>query len=423
MNLTQLANLGEFIGSVAVLVALAWSAWLCTHNLRRAILRSDLHSLFLMCLAFAVSACSVEDGDPEPIVLGAVYDLSGHQAVLDLPSIKGARLAANEINARGGAIDRQLRLAELDGESNPAVLTTKISDLLEQHPSMTALFGLSDTDMVLAAAPVAAAHDRVFLTSGATSPKLPAEVPIYLFLACFGDNVQAAAGAEWAFGDLDARRVAVLFDPENSYTQLLQTYFVKRFRKLGGEVVSVTSLGADDSGVSKVSFEDVDLVFLAAETAEDAVRVIPQIRDAGFSGPILGGDGFDADPVWAAQPDVSEVYFTTHVYLGTNSPSAEVKRFMEAYTAAYPGQVPSAFSALGYDAVGLLVEAISRAASIDPAAVPKALSSVEGYAGVTGTIGFAPGSRVPTKTVTILRVSGGEQHFVRQLMPESVPAP
>ncbi|MEZ4678407.1 MAG: hypothetical protein R2932_29740 [Caldilineaceae bacterium] len=47
-------------------------------------------------------------------------------------------------------------------------------------------------------APAAAAAQRLFLTSGATSPQLPAQVPDYLYLACFGDNVQAAAAAEWA---------------------------------------------------------------------------------------------------------------------------------------------------------------------------------------------------------------------------------
>ena len=391
--------------------------------MERAVFRSVLGLLLGGCLALGLAACSTEHAEPEPVILGAIYNLSGRQAVLDIPSANGARLAADETNASGGVLTRRLVLVGVNGESTPGVLGTKAADLLKEHPSTVALLGLSDTDMVLAVAPVAAEHDRVFLTSGATSPKLPDEVPTYLFLACFGDNVQAAAGAEWAYRDLSARKAAVLFDPDKSYTRLLQGYFVERFKELGGEVVSVGSLNLDDPGAFEISPEEVNLVFLAAETAEDAVRAIPLIRGAGFSGPILGGDGFDAEQVWADQRDVSNVYFTTHVYLGADSPSAEVKRFLEAYAAVYPDQVPSAFSALGYDAVGLLVEAISQARSADPEAVREALSVIDGYVGVTGTIGFTPGSRIPTKTVTILQVSGGEQRLVRRLVPESVPTP
>jgi len=54
------------------------------------------------------------------------------------------------------------------------------------------MMGLSDTDMVLAAAPLAEEAGIPFVTSGATSPRL-AEMYEVLFLACFGDNVQAEA--------------------------------------------------------------------------------------------------------------------------------------------------------------------------------------------------------------------------------------
>ena len=93
--------------------------------------------------------------------------------------------------------------------------------------------------MVLAAAPIAAKNKRVFLTSGATSPQLPRQVPRYLFLACFGDNVQAAAGAEWAVKTLKARTAVVLYKQTSSYARLLHGYFQTRFKQLGGKVLAV----------------------------------------------------------------------------------------------------------------------------------------------------------------------------------------
>ncbi|MCB0108556.1 MAG: acetolactate decarboxylase, partial [Caldilineaceae bacterium] len=165
----------------------------------------------------------VDDHEPPPstaaIVLGALYNLTGAQSGLDIPSAQGAQLAVAEVNRQGGLLGRPVHLALADGESDPAVLAAKTTAMLADFPQVTAFLGLSDTDMVLGAAPVAAAAQRLFLTSGATSPQLPAQVPDYLYLACFGDNVQAAAAAEWAYAELSARRAAILYDAEMLYTQ------------------------------------------------------------------------------------------------------------------------------------------------------------------------------------------------------------
>lgn len=168
------------------------------------------------------------------MVLGVVYNLTGFQSDLSVASSRGARLAVSEINLDGGVLRRQISLILEDGESRPEILRKKTTTLLRRNPSTTALMGLSDTDMVLAAAPVAAVNGRLFLTSGATSPRLPKEVPRYLFSACFGDNVQAAVAAEWARGTLHAQTGAIVYDAFKSYTRLLQDYFRIRFEELGG---------------------------------------------------------------------------------------------------------------------------------------------------------------------------------------------
>lgn len=377
----------------------------------------------LVLMAGALLCACASPSAPGPIVLAAVYNSTGPQAVLDVPSSNGSILAADQINSRGGVLGRELRLDLVDGDSQASTLKTNVTNELNGQPDVLAFFGLSDTDMVLAAAPLAAAQGRVFLTSGATSPKLPGQVPTYLYLACFGDNVQAAAGAEWAYGQLDARTAMVLFDPNQTYTTLLQGYFIDRFKQLGGTVTSAQAIDPRASSVQVPTPDNVDLVFLSMETAQDAARVIPLLRSAGYTGPILGGDGYDAESVWAQTPSIDNVYFTTHVYLGADNPSTQVKAFRDAYTAAYPGEDPSSFAALGYDSVGLLAAAIERAGQATPAAVADGLSGLQNYPGVTGTISFPGDSRIPTKSVTIMGITNGSQQFVEQVLPDSVPSP
>ncbi|MCB1402795.1 MAG: hypothetical protein KDJ81_08410, partial [Rhodobacteraceae bacterium] len=64
---------------------------------------------------------------------------------------------------------------------------------------------------------------------------------------------------------------------------------------------------------------------------------VPALRRAGIEAPILGGDGLDIGGAWATVPEARAVYFTTHAYLGPDSPDPAVIRFREEYADAYPG--------------------------------------------------------------------------------------
>jgi branched-chain amino acid transport system substrate-binding protein len=394
-------------------------------------LRSMPRNRLISCVLLAtvilvVAGCDDDDGDADnantSVVIGAIYNLTGAQAALDIPSARGSQLAVDAANGGGGVLGRHVQLAVADGETNTTVVGTKTAALLQQYPSMPGLIGLSDTDMVLAAAPVAAASGRLFLTSGATSPELPAQVPTYLFLACFGDNVQAAAGAEWAYRKRSVRTASILYSTADSYTVLLQGYFRTRFEQLGGQVASVqTYTPADLSADTIAGVAPADLIYLAAQP-DDAVQATQLLRAAGFSTAILGGDGLDTN-LWEAHPDITDVFFSTHAYLGADSQDPQVVAFRTAYLQAYPDSAPDAFAALGYDAARLLLAAVGTAGSDDPNAVRRALASTQNFAGVTGTISYSPGNPIPSKSVTILELDHGSRRFVDQLVPTQVPPP
>jgi branched-chain amino acid transport system substrate-binding protein len=370
------------------------------------------------------SSNSFGAADDRPVVIGAMYNLTGGQHDLDIPSSEGARLAVDQANAGKGILGRQVKMVLVDGETRPEVIERKARALFRDQPAIAGLIGFSDTDVVLAAATVAAEHDRVFLTSGATSPLLPAQVPEYLFLACFGDNVQAAAAAEWAYETLKARTVAVLYKQESTYAQLLHAYFGTRFKELGGEVMAVVPYTLDPAEFrSKVGkLPAADVIYLAAQP-DDVALAVPALREAGIETPILGGDGLDIGEAWVEVADAREIYFTTHAYLGADNKDSAVREFRAAFAKAHPDKEPDGFTALGYDAARLLMSAIETAGSTDPEAVREALASTSGFKGVTGTIGFATASRIPSKSVTIMEVDGGRQRFVGEVLPKKVPPP
>jgi branched-chain amino acid transport system substrate-binding protein len=361
-------------------------------------------------------------------MLGAVYNLSGGQESLDQPSWNGAQLAAAQINAGGGLLGRPVELLVADGRTDATALAAASAQLLERKVS--ALLGLSDTDAVLAAAPPAAAQATLFLTSGATSPKLPEQVPNYLYLVCFGDNDQAAAGAEYAREILKAGSSYVLFDNTSDYTVLLGQYFAQSFAEQAG-VVALSADYAGSAGAADLSAQIAvlkalsalpDMLYIAAQP-DDVATIVTQFRNAGIAQPIVGGDSYDTGSLLQLGDLAHDVYYTTHALLVADSPDAAVRQFVADYHAAYGHPPENAFAGLGYDTVMLLADTIRRAGRATRPAIVATLPTTRDFNGVTGAISYDGDSHIPRKTVSVVRVAGGERQLAAQLVPSHVPPP
>jgi branched-chain amino acid transport system substrate-binding protein len=391
--------------------------------------KSFLVSIFLV-IAILVTACGggAQGGANAPIKIGVIYNVTGGQASLDVPSNNGAKLAAKEINAAGGVLGRQIQVVFYDGKSDATVIGNVATQLVETD-KVVAMMGFSDSDMTLAAAPIAAKAGIVFVTSGATSPKLPDQVPDYLFLACFGDNVQAAAGAEYAFNTLKYKNVYLLTDQGTEYTKLLSKYFKERFTELGGVATLEDSYQTGDKDFSaqitklKGAATQPDFLYIAAQP-DDIGTIVKQFRDSGIDKAIMGGDGYDT-PLLVQIPGKSatNVYFTTHTLMDKNLGTEPVKKFMNAYEAEYKTPPENAFAALGYDTMRLIADAIGRAKSTDPKAIRDALAATKDFPGITGQLTYPPGVRVPQKGVSMILVTDQKLSLAAEVVPVKIPAP
>ena len=138
----------------------------------------------------------------------------------------------------------------------------------------------------------------------------------------------------------------------------------------------------------------------------------------------MGGDGYDTPLlVQVAGKGAENVYFTTHSLMDAKLGTDAVKKFIAAYQAEYKNPPENAFAGLGYDTVKLLADAIKRAGSADPKAIRTALQATKDLPGVTGTITFQAGSRIPQKGVTVILVKDGKFTLAAEVVPQKVPAP
>lgn len=354
------------------------------------------------------------------VSVAVLLDLSGGQETLGQPAANGFELA---YNLAGDTVTRHTRLLSDDTRTDDEASKAAAERLAH---SVLCGAGFTNNESLLIAGPFFQKAGKPFLSIGATDPAVPEEIGDCIFLTCFGDNTQAAAAAEFAKAEFGGK-VAILWDSSTQYTQTLPKYFRTRFEELGGQVLlnesfegcDLTELGKQISGLA----EKPDFVYLAA-MPECVGDEIASLRAAGVELPILGGDGLDTPNVLESEKGRnSDVWFTTHAWLSEKTGTEAAKKFVANYKSAY-GQLPSnAFAALGYDAGNLLFEAMRRAKDKTPAALKTALEETKDFAGVTGTISFAPDQHVPLKTVWIIKVEDGKQSLAKSFVPGKVPPP
>ena len=377
-----------------------------------------------ICFASSLflSSYSIASTDNYPIEIGAIYNLTGQQAILDTFSANGAQLAVDQINAAGGVLGRQLKLDLVDGKTNISTIHLAAKKFA-QNADMPAVIGLSDTNMVLAAAPIIANAHKVFITSGATSPLLPQQVPDYLFLACYGDNAQGDAAADYVYKALNDKSAYIIYDGNMEYTRLLANYFQRHFTEIGGIIIGQDNYSHTQpeikSAIAQIKAQNPDAIFLAAGPGE-AAPLIKELRAEGFTQPIIGGDSFDSKDLLhnLDKKNNNNIFYTTHAFLDNSNKDPDIQKFIKAYQEKFHQFPTTSFAALGYDTVELLTAAVRKSHSTDPEKIRQALKSMKNWDGVTGNITFKGNDDIPYKTVSIIKVINGVPELASTWTPK-----
>jgi len=347
----------------------------------------------------------------DTIKLGGLYNLTGGMSSIDAPALNGAKLQAKLINEQGGLLGKTVEVIGIDTKTDQKAAATGAKKALAE--GVVAGLGYGDTTFVMAAAPLFQQKGVPFVTSGATHPMLPQWVGDYMFMVPFGDDDQSFAIADYSFNKLGAKNVVVWTDNSMDFTKALSKFYKQRMEELGAKIVLEDFFMMGDKDFSaqiarlKAADPKADAVFISA-IPNEAGLTVKQIREAGLTLPIVSGDGFDTELVTTVPGDkmANDVYFSTHTYREDNRP--EVLAFVDAYQKEYGRPPENAFAALGFDAVGLIADAIKRAGSTDGKALQEALAATKGFKAVTGEITYSRPTGVPMKGVSIISVHDGK---------------
>lgn len=376
--------------------------------------------LIILTMVLSMAGCGAkEDPAADMINVGAIFNLTGGQASIDEPSYNGFKLAAEEINAAGGINGKMINVVSYDGKTEQTTVASNVKKMIDVDKCVV-ISGLSDSNYALAAGNVAQENGIPFITSGATLPTLPDQVGDFAFLAPFGDDIQAYAAAEYAIDDLGITKAYLLTDQSMEFTKTLAFFFEERFIEKGGEIVLKDNYMNKDPDFSAqidrflANQNGAEILFISG-VPDDAGVVVKQFRDKGVTLPVISGDGFDTPLlIDVAGAAAENTYVATHTSLENTAP--KVQDFVNAYNDAYGRAPENAFAALGYDAMYLIADALSRATDVtDPVAIRDAIAETSGLEVVTGVITYENGSHVPNKSVTINKVEGGKFVFQKEV--------
>lgn len=368
-------------------------------------------NMFVVGAMMLIGGCgkSGEVAKPETIKIGGMAPLTGALAIYGVTTTNGAELAVKEINANGGVLGKKIEYVMLDtkGDSTEAVMA--YNKLVDEK--VAGIIGEVTSKPTLAVAEVAVQDNMPLITPTGTQVDIT-EVGPNIFRVCFTNPYQGKVLAITSKERLGANTVAVMLNNSSDYSDGIAKAFIEESEKLGMKVMGVEGYSDGDKDfrpqLTKLAAMNPDVI-LIPEYYEQAALIATQAREVGVKSIFVGSDGWDGIAKTldqSAYAAIENSYFTNHFSM--EDQSEKIQDFLKDYREAYK-EDPSAFSALGYDAVYMMKSAIEKAGSTDKQKVVDALKGIE-YDGVTGYLTFDDHNN-PIKAVTVLKIENGKYVF------------
>ncbi len=362
-----------------------------------------------LALALAILAgCGNGGGsNSSEALIGANLELTGSEGSWGVDSKHGIELARDEINAKP---EQKIKLKFLfeDDKSDPGASKDVMKKLVTQD-GVLAVIGAVGSGRTIPASIVAKDQKVPLMTHASTNVDI-VKISDYVSRICFNDDVQGAAMAIFARETLKKDSAVMIVEKGNPYSEGLCASFRRVFTERGGKIMDELAYQKDAQDfkvqISTLKQLNPPIVWVPGYFPQMG-PLIRQAREAGFTAPFLGADGWDDPQLFSlGGPAVKGNYFSNHFNPYDTDPKVQdfVKRFQAKF-----GTAPGAMAALAYDATYAVADAVNRAKELKPEAIKDAINSIKDLKGICGTITMAPNREV-IKDVLILET--GENNYI-----------
>ena len=350
------------------------------------------------------------------VKIGHIGPTSGAIAQLGKDNENGARMAVEELNAKGVTIGGKKAKFELlpeDDAADPKQGTAAAQKLVDSK--VNGVIGHLNSGTTIPASKLYFDAGIPQISPSATNPKYTRQGYKTAFRLVADDTQLGGTLGRYAVEKLGGKNIAVI-DDRTAYGQGVADEFEKGAKSKGAKIVGrqFTNDKATDftAILTAVKAAKPDIVFFGGMNAV-AGPMLRQMKQLGVNAKFMGGDGIcTADlPELAAGTIADNQVVCAEAGGVEGEQKAGMTKFYEDYQKKF-GVPVQIYAPYVYDAVNVMVAAMVKAGSADPKAYLPVLAKTEGYKGVTGTISFDEKGDIKNGALTLYTYKGGKREQI-----------
>jgi branched-chain amino acid transport system substrate-binding protein len=360
-------------------------------------------------LALSAVACGGDDKDSggkggNEVTIGFMGDLTGENSGLVIPPWQGAQLAVEQYNATNPKV--KIKLKKYDSQGKPEQATTLAQGAVK-NDKIVGLIGPAFSGESQSVAPILEEAKIPSVTPSATNVTLAEKGWKFWHRVVADDAVQSAGAANFLTKAAGAKKIFTVSDNQD-YGKGLADAIAKA---AGGAGAQTQSDAVDDkatdysSTVNKINQFKPDAVYFGGYYAV-AGRLFKQLREAGYKGKMMSGDGSLATGLieGAGEKNAQGALLSCGCLIDAEGKTNEkAKKFAADYKAKFGSDV-AIYSTEGFDAASTFIEAL-KAGKSEPEDINTFLKTVN-FQGVGKQIKFDANGELAAQDIFIYEVKG-----------------
>ena len=347
------------------------------------------------------------------VKIGHVAPTSGAIAHLGKDNENGARMAVEELNAKGVTIGGKKAKFELlaeDDAGDPKQGTAAAQKLVDAK--VNGVIGHLNSGTSIPASKIYSDAGIPQISPSATNPKFTRQGYKTTFRVVADDVHLGGTLGKYAVKELKGKNIAVI-DDRTAYGQGVADEFEKGVKGAGGKTVGreFTNDKATDftAILTSIKGKKPDIIFFGGMDAV-AGPMMRQMKQLGIEAKFMGGDGIcsgELPKLAAGTMGDGQV-----VCAEAGGVEGAAKKSMDDFYAAFKKKYNAdvqVYAPYVYDALNVMVAAMVKAGSAEPAKYLPVLAKTEGHKGVTGTIAFDNKGDIKNGALTLYTYKGGKR--------------
>ncbi|MEO8297213.1 MAG: branched-chain amino acid ABC transporter substrate-binding protein [Burkholderiales bacterium] len=350
------------------------------------------------------------------VKIGHVAPMSGPSAHLGKDNELGARMAIDELNAKGvtiGGKKAKLELLTEDDAADPKQGTAVAQKLVDAK--VNGVVGHLNSGTSIPASAIYSAAGIPQISPSSTNPKYTRQGFATAFRVVADDAQLGGTLGRYAVKTLKAKSIVVI-DDRTAYGQGVADEFVKGAAGAGVKIKGrefTTDKATDFTAIlTNLKAKKPDVVFFGGMDAVGG-PMLRQMKQLGIKAKFMGGDGMCTTelPKLALDGLADGQVVCAEAGGVEGAQKKGMEDFGKKFKAKYKEDV-KLYAPYVYDAVNVMVAAMVKAGSAEPTKYLPVLAKTSGYKGVTGTIGFDTKGDIQNGALTLYTFKGGNREQI-----------